>query len=177
MCRLYALLIGIGLLIPSFAVSQEAPGAGLGVRSGQLVRVKSADGQMMEGRFSWSPARDPVLQLSDAQVLISNAAIDSVWVRGNRSGTGALIGGLVFGAGSAALGWFACEIGSDGHGCQETGQVLGFTALGTGVGVGLGALIGSAFGTWHLTYKRPGASVRLSPVSLDRVVLDVRLPL
>lgn len=108
---------------------------------------------------------------------LAATAIDSVWVRGNRAKTGALVGALVFGAGSAMLGSVACGMASDGHGCQETEKVVAFTAAGAAVGVGLGALIGSAFGTWRLEYARPRASVMLSPVSLDEVRLDVRLPL
>ena len=176
MARLHALFITIGLLTPSSAIAQEAPWAG-DVRSGQLVKVRSYQGQLLEGRFSRSSAHDPLLQLTSGEVSLMAAGVDSLWVRGNRAKTGALIGGLVFGAGSAVLGWWACEMGSDGHGCQESGKVVGFSAAGAAVGVGFGALIGSAVGTWRLEYARPGAHVRVSPVSLNQVRLDVRLPI
>jgi hypothetical protein len=177
MSRFCALLVSIGLLTPISAMAQEAAEVGFGVRSGQLVRMRSAEGRLLEGRLSRSSAQGPILQVEGSEVPISVAATDSLWVRGNRAMTGALIGGVVFGAGSTALGWFVCAMNNDGHGCQSTAQVLGFTALGTAVGAGLGALIGSAFGTWRLNYARPGASVTLSPASPDRVVLNVRLPL
>jgi hypothetical protein len=163
MLRLYVLLISTGFLMPVSATAQEASQMGLGIRSGQQVRVRSAQGQLLEGRY--------------AEVPLGADEIDSLWVRGNRAKTGALIGGLVFGAGSAVLGSWACTMSSDGHGCQETGKVVAFTAVGAAVGVGVGALIGSAVGTWRLQYARPGARIRVSPVSLNQVRLDVTLPL
>jgi hypothetical protein len=97
--------------------------------------------------------------------------------RGTRAMTGALIGGLVLGAGSA-IGWNElCEIDNEGRGCDETGKVVGLTMLGVAAGAGLGALIGSAAGTWRLQYARPGARLQLSPVSLNHVRLVVTLPL
>jgi hypothetical protein len=178
MSRLFAFLLATGFLATASVSAQDSPQAGLtGLRSGQVVRIRTSQGQRLEGRFSAFPAHDATLRLTDRDLPLTATAIDSLWVHGNRAGVGALIGGMVLGAASA-VGWNElCEIGNEGRGCDETGKIIGLTMAGVAVGAGLGALLGSTAGTWRLQYARPGALLRLSPVSLNRVRLGVTLPL
>jgi hypothetical protein len=164
----------LGLLVTVPAWAQGSPETGLGsVQSGQVVRIRTSAGQLLQGRYT---ATDAKLRSTDQELPLAETAIDSVWVRGTRAKSGALIGGLVLGAGSAVFWGFMCELASDGHGCDETGSVVGLTLAGAAAGAGLGALIGSAAPTWRLRYARPGPSVRLSAVSLKRVGLIATVP-
>jgi hypothetical protein len=178
MSRLSAFLLATGLLTTASASAQESPQVGLaGVRSGQVIKFRTSQGQLLEGRFSTSPARDATLQLTDRDLPLTDTAIDSLWVHGNRAGIGALIGGLVFGAASAVVWNEVCKIGTEGQPCDETAKVFALSLAGAALGAGFGALMGSHVGTWRLKYARPGASLRLSPVSLNRIWLGVTLPL
>jgi hypothetical protein len=163
MSRLSAFLLAIGFLTPASTSAQQSPQVDLtGVRTGQVVRIRTPQGQILEGRFSRSPARDAKLQLDDHDLPLTDTAIDSLWVRGNRGMTGALIGGVVFGAAGAVVGYWACNIDTEGQGCDDTGKVAGLSMVGVAVGAGLGALIGSTIGTWRLQYVRRGALHRLA---------------
>lgn len=76
-----------------------------------------------------------------------------LWVRGNRAGTGALVGGvigIVTGAAlGGALGEFACAETSESCGLEL--GLIGGLVLGAG-GAGLGALVGLAIPSWPQRY-------------------------
>jgi hypothetical protein len=174
MSRPYAALFALGLVLAGPAWAQGAPQPGMSsMQSGQVVRIRTSAGQLLQGRYT---ATDALLRSTDQEVPLGGTAIDSVWVRGTRAKSGALIGGLVLGAASAVFWSEMCNIASEGHGCDETGSVVGLTLAGAAAGAGLGALVGLAVPTWRLSYARPGPSVRLSAVSLDRVGLIATVP-
>jgi hypothetical protein len=164
MSRGFVALFAIGLVVTGPAWAQETSQAGMSsVQSGPVVRIRTSDGQLLQGRLS----------ITDTP--LGGTAIDSLWVKGHRAKSGAIIGSLVLGAASAVFWSEMCNIASEGHGCDETGSVVGLTLAGAAAGAGLGALIGTAVPTWRLRYTRPGPTVRLS-TSIDRVGLIATVP-
>jgi hypothetical protein len=75
-----------------------------------------------------------------------------------------------------ALGALACELSSDGLGCQDGELVALGTLAGAGVGAGLGALVGSAFPRWRLRYARTDIAMRLRPTTRG-ITFSVSVPL
>jgi len=111
------------------------------VRPGQMIRVSIRDQGRVEARFG---SRD-----------IAATSIDSLWVRGRSTATGAIVGGLTLAAISFAIVSGACSPGADCSGVE----VPAAAAVGLGGGALLGALIGSTIPTWKLRYARKGPAV------------------
>ena len=146
------------------------------IRSGQLVRIRTSEGQLLEGRFTAVPSQPMSVQLEDRALSLSTLGVDSVWSRGNRAKTGAILGAVVVGIGGAGLGYFLCQLGSDGSGCQDWEIVPLLALAGAAAGGGIGALIGSAAPRWSLRYARPGIGLRLQPTQ-RRFGFSVIVPL
>ena len=111
------------------------------LRPGQTIRVSTRDQGRTEVRFG---SRD-----------LAVTSIDSLWVRGRSTVTGAIVGGLALGAVAAAIVSGACEPGADCSGVE----VPAAAAVGLVGGALVGALIGSTMPRWKLRYARKAPSV------------------
>jgi hypothetical protein len=124
------------------------------LKPGQTVRVKTVDGPRFVTRLGDGPPAEPPFDV---------ARVDSLWVRGHATGTGALVGAAVAGLGSFAFYGWVCTMVGEGHGCDAWDTVTGL-ALATGAG---GALIGAGVGAliprWRLRYARD-RDVSVSPI-------------
>ena len=120
----------------------------------------------MHGAFGTVSVRKPTLT-SDSLVgafdrsgtpglRLALVDVTRIQVRGNASGTGALVGGGVGFAGGLAAGiGLVAALCSDGGCTNEVGGVLVITVGSTAVGTLLGALIGTQFKKWHTVYQAP----------------------
>lgn len=170
-------LMPLLLLVPaSLAAQATLDSVAARITPGQLVRLRSQDGQRVEGRFAGYTPATHTLQLAVGDTSISVTIIDSLWVRGNAANTGAIVGAFVVGVPSAVFWGTVCSYGSDGPGCDEWGTVAALTAAGAGVGALLGAAIGSASRRWRLRYARPTLSLSLIPLPEHRVGTGVSIP-
>ncbi len=142
------------------------------LQPGQSVRIATAGNAKAEGRFT--AVREGRLLLEDSKLAarfpdgVPLENVQKAWVRGRGTKTGAIVGGAVGGAATAALfGFFVyamCEVDS----CRDdwpTGAAIGLAVGGT-AGALTGGLIGSASPQWHTlpggmpSVFTPGASRR-----------------
>jgi len=82
---------------------------------------------------------------------IPHAAIDTLWTRGRRTGSGALIGAVVLAIPTAILANALCGLGEGATTECGSAGVAG-AVLGGAVGAGLGALIGHSIRVWVRRY-------------------------
>jgi hypothetical protein len=82
------------------------------------------------------------------------ADIDSLWVRGRATKTGALLGGLVGAVAGVGAGLFISQVicSTQDCGVDDAAPVLGLGAGGLAGGALVGALIGSAVPKWRLRF-------------------------
>ena len=129
-------------------------------------RVSSQDSVRVHGNFGTAYLRQPTLtrdSLLGASVpsgtpRASLALVDvtRIQVRGNASGTGAIVGaGAGFAGGLALALGVAASLCSDGGCTNEAGGVAVITAGSTVAGSLLGALVGTQFKKWHTAYRAP----------------------
>ncbi len=148
------------------------------LQAGQMVRARTVDGRRIEARLS-AIDRDPLtLRLLGHEAPLPVASIDSLWVRGRATKTGAIVGAL---AGVPLVAIYA--------GVSCTSDVLvyhGFCAAGPIILAGLagaagGALIGTAVGAaipkWRLAYVLPhrSSTSRFAAPRSVGFVLSIRL--
>jgi len=128
------------------------------LRPGQTIRVSIRDQGRVEARFG---SRD-----------IAATSIDSLWVRGRSTATGAIVGGLTLAAISFAIVSGTCSPGADCSGVE----VPAAAAVGLGGGALLGALIGSTISRWKLRYarKRPVIGFQWNPRQPATLTLTYR---
>jgi hypothetical protein len=127
--------------------SMPSPGTALqgDVPHRRLVRISVEQARVM-GRLTGLTAGQLTLQTNAGPRRIDLSAIDSVWVRRNNAGLGALVGALALAVagsvgGAALCGGLECDPGT------------GALALGA-VGLGAGALIGAGIGALVPRWKR-----------------------
>lgn len=128
--------------------AQTEPLNGVKLRAGQTVRVRLADGQRFEARLVSVDSSPLLLRFAEQPASVPISAIDSLWLRRRATGRGALIGGIVVGAGSFAFLTVVCRALSEGE-CNAWGAVIGLTLAGAGGGALLGAGIGSLLPRWQ----------------------------
>lgn len=146
-------LLIAAILFPALverAVAQVEPTAALRLHPGQAVRIRLQNGQRFKARLAAVDSTPPQLRFAGPQSPVPVAAIDSIWLRKRAAGTGALIGGIVGGAGLAALGADVCiGLGEGSFGsCGGTVIIVGL--VGAAGGALLGAGIGSLVTRWRL---------------------------
>lgn len=119
------------------------------LRTGQTVRVWLSDGQRFEAQLVGVDSSPLVLRFGQAPQLVPISSIDSLWLRHNSAGRGAIVGGIVLGAMSVAFWTLACYSVDESDGCHYWGYVVGLSAGGVAVGALLGAGIGSLIPRWQ----------------------------
>ena len=142
-----------------------------GLRAGQTVRVRLHDGPRLEGRLVAVDTAPAVLRFADHEAPVPLASVDSLWLRGTKAGTGAMIGGIIVGGASIAF-WSALCIGlGEGGGCDSWGAVAGASAAGAAAGALLGAGLGSLSSRWRLIgQERVGLAFGPGPTGAALVV-------
>ncbi len=123
--------------------------AGVRLHAGQTVRVRLADGQRFEARLVSVDSSPLVLRFAQSPQGVPISSIDSLWLRRRGTARGAIIGGIVVGGASFALGALVCTVVGEGTGCNDWGAVVVFSVAGAGVGALLGAGVGSLFPRWQ----------------------------
>jgi len=114
---------------------------------GQHVRIRAKGDGWVEGRVLSNSERFVTVGTVGAVTKIPAEQIDSLWVRGARTGRGALIGGAALGLGFGALGASVCPGECDVS--SGTGFIRG-GLFGVLFGGAIGALVGSAVHHWQL---------------------------
>ncbi len=133
------------------ALARLTPGAAVRLSAGMPKRVQGT-------LRSWTWSDSTVLIAAAPGTTVTSVAvgaIDTLWVRGRATGTGAVVGAVTVGLLGAAAGAASCGLANSvnslsGQSQQScAGPVAGGGLLGVGVGLGLGALVGSAFPKWR----------------------------
>ena len=124
------------------------------LKPGQTVRIRFHGGDRIESRIRSLQAESLALQLVGDSAAFDVAAIDSLWVRGRATRTGAIAGAAVVGVASFAF-WAAfCKGLSGSGGCEAWGRVTGISVAGAGGGALIGAGVGALVPKWRLRYAR-----------------------
>jgi len=124
------------------------------LKPGQTVRIRVHGGHRIESRIRSLQGGSLPLQLVGDNGAFDVAAIDSLWVRGRATRTGAIAGAAVVGVASFAFWGALCSGLSDGGGCKEWGRVTAYSVAGAGVGALIGAGVGASVPKWRLRYAR-----------------------
>jgi hypothetical protein len=119
---------------------------------GQTVRIKTVGGSRFSTRLGGG-ATDSV-RFAHALIPFAPEGVDTLWVRGHATVTGAIVGAAIAAPITFGLMAWTCEFVSEGSGCDQYGLVT-LLALGGGAA---GALVGGAIGylvpKWRLRYAR-----------------------
>lgn len=144
-------------LVVSPLPAQEARAGGLDsatmlqLRPDRFVRIQVPDLGRVQGHVGLRTGTQLVLQTGSESRTISLGAVDTLWVRGRRTGTGALIGAILGAGGGALLGALVgglCEYDCDGD------YVVGGGVFGAAAGGLTGAIIGAAIPRWRRIFPR-----------------------
>jgi hypothetical protein len=77
-------LVLIGVRTP-LCLGAQTPNDFGGVRTGDMVRVRTSDGQLLAGRFATSSLSSPALWVAKEVEPVALDEVDSLWVRGTRA--------------------------------------------------------------------------------------------
>jgi hypothetical protein len=114
------------------------------------IRIHRVAGGRIEGEFARASVTTLVLTGAPAPVEYPFATLDSLWVRGKTTKTGAIIGSISFAVVGLTYGYLANEVGCKDEGGDPCPEVIPLLGLAGAAGGGLmGALIGSAIPRWH----------------------------
>ena len=123
------------------------------LRPDRFVRIALPELNRIQGRVGQRTATSLTLIGARDTSTVNLAVIDTVWVRGRRITTGAILGGIVGAGGGVFLGWLVaglCEY--DCPGIPSATVVGGL--LGAGAGAIVGGAIGAAIPRWRRIYPR-----------------------
>lgn len=121
----------------------------LQLRPDRFVRIQLPEIGRIQGRVGSRSGSAIVLQMEGEDRTISLGAVDTLWVRGRRTKSGAIIGGLLGIGGGIFLGAIAnalCEYDCGGS------FVIGGAIAGGVAGGALGAVIGAAIPRWRRVF-------------------------
>jgi len=116
----------------------------------QWVRLATPELGRTEGRLLTQGHSDVVITDGSRPVHVPMAAVDTLWTRGRSSGTGALVGAVLF----AGLGVFLATSSSTGLE-ENTGSarsVASLATIGAIAGSLIGAVVGHAIPRWQRRY-------------------------
>jgi hypothetical protein len=171
----FALALSTLVLVSDLGGQAPLEAAVRTLKPGQTVRIRVHGGGRIESRIRSLQAGSLPLQLVGDSGAFDIAAIDSLWVRGRATRTGAIAGAAVVGVASIAFWAGLCTALNDGPGgCKEWGRVTAYSVAGAGVGALIGAGVGALHGKWRLRYARalPGQGT-LTRLPLGRLGLGV----
>ena len=117
----------------------------------RFVRIQLPDLGRIQGNVSQRTASELVLRVEGESRRVALAAVDSLWVRGRHTKTGAIIGGVLGIGGGIFLGALAnalCEYDCDSN------YVVGGAVFGAVAGGAAGAIIGAAIPRWRRVFPR-----------------------
>lgn len=154
-----ALVLSVLPLASDLCAQRSIDAAFSDLKPGQTVRLRTQGGDRSQSRVDSVQTESLALWLEGASTPYDGATLDSLWVRGRASTTGAIVGGLVLGSATFAAGALLCSGLDEGNSCTEWGTVTAFSLAGAAGGALLGAAIGSAIPKWRLRYTR-GLPVR-----------------
>lgn len=112
----------------------------------RYVRLQLPEYGRIQGTVGLRSGSELTLQVDAENRKISLGAVDTLWVRGRRTTTGALIGAILGAGGGAFLGAIAdglCESDCNGNGVLVVGL------LGAGAGAVVGGVVGTAIPRWR----------------------------
>ena len=169
----FALALSTLVLVSDLGGQAPLEAAVRTLKPGQTVRIRVHGGGRIESRIRSLQTESLALQLVGDSGAFDVAAIDSLWVRGRATRTGAIAGAAVVGVASFAF-WAAICTGVSDGGCKEWGRVTAYSVAGAGVGALIGAAVGAIQPKWRLRYARalPGQGI-LIRLSLGRLGLGV----
>jgi hypothetical protein len=151
----FALALSTLVLVSDLGGQAPLEAAVRTLKPGQTVRIRIHGGDRVESRIRSLQAGSLPLQLVGDSGAFDVAAIDSLWVRGPATRTGAIAGAAVVGVASFAFWAALCRALSDGPGgCTDWGRVTAYSVAGAGVGALIGAGIGALQPKWQLRYAR-----------------------
>jgi len=170
----FALALSTLVLVSDLGGQAPLEAAVRTLKPGQTVRIRVHGGGRIESRIRSLQAESLALQLVGDSAAFDVAAIDSLWVRGRATRTGAIAGAAVVGVASVAFWGALCSGLSDAGGCKEWGRVTAYSVVGAGVGALIGAGVGASVPKWRLRYARalPGRGT-LTRLPLGRLGLGV----
>ena len=170
----FALALSTLVLVSDLGAQAPLETAIRTLKPGQTVRIRVHGGDRIESRIRSLQAESLPLQLVGDSAAFDVAAIDSLWVRGRATRTGAIVGAAVVGVASFAYWAALCTALSDGQGCKDWGHVTAYSVAGAGVGALIGAAVGAIQPKWRLRYARalPGQGTMMR-LPLGRLGLGV----
>jgi hypothetical protein len=154
-------VIQVAILLAAFgsvpAVGQEVQPGGLDsasvvqLRPDRFVRIQVPGMGRFSGHVGFHTATELLLKVEGENRTISLGAVDTLWVRGRRTKTGAIIGGILGIGGGVFLGALAealCEYSCEGD------YIIGGGLFGGVAGGVTGAIIGTAIPRWKRVFPR-----------------------
>jgi hypothetical protein len=151
----FALVLSTLVLVSDLGGQTPLEAAVRTIKPGQTVRIRVHGGDRIESRIRSLRGESLALQLVGDSAAFDVAAIDSLWVRGRATRTGAIAGAAVVGVASVVFWGGLCQGLSDGPGgCTEWGRVTGYSLVSAGAGALIGAGVGSLVPKWRLRYAR-----------------------
>lgn len=169
MVRVPALVAALTVLGPVVLMAQRTAEISFPqLRPGQTVRVRTQDGERLEGRISAiSPDQGAfTIGAGAAGASFPVTAVDSLWIQRHQVIAGAVVGGVIFAGAGLVFASAFCSTVDCGPAVLPLSPVAG-AAVGALAGAALGALIPS----WRLRYSRVAAALWLGPGSRQGLVL------
>ena len=148
-------MVGLLAVLATGTLHAQETGRGLDsasilqLKPDRFVRIQLPELGRIQGRVSFHSSSEMVLQMEGESRAISLAAVDTLWVRGRGTKTGAIIGGLLGIGGGIFLGALAdglCEYDCGGN------YVVGGAIFGAVTGGAAGAIIGTAIPRWRRVF-------------------------
>jgi hypothetical protein len=146
-------MVAAHLPAPAFAqdASAKRDSAVTRLETGQQIRISGEAMSRLIGKAGVASGDTLDFAQDDAVRRIPIQAIDTLWVRGGSSTTGAIIGasiGVLFGMGRSAV----SQAQGEGKSTDSFGKTMAGAFLGAFVMGGIGALVGGAVPSWHRTF-------------------------
>lgn len=145
----------LGAMVAAVLPAQQMAPRGLDsasivfLKPDRFVRIQLPDLGRIQGKVGFRTGSEMVLQMEDEKRTVSLSSVDTLWVRGRRTKTGAIIGGLVGIGGGIFLGALAnalCEYDCGGN------VVVAGALFGMATGGITGAVIGAAIPRWRRVF-------------------------